>query len=136
MDPFGQPMRPPPPPPPRSRGGVPVLPFILGAILAILVYRYVIDRGTPAVNPRSVAPRGDLAADEKSTIDLFKEAGGSVVYITTLGTQTDFWTLTSREVPQGTGSGFVWDDAGHIVTNYHVIRGASAAQVTLSDHSE
>src|SRR5690242_20375553 len=99
MDPFHQPPRPPPAPP---RASLPILPFILGAILAILVYRYFIDRGTPAVNPRPVAPRGDLASDEQSTIDLFKEASASVVYITTLATQTDFWTLTSRELPQGT----------------------------------
>lgn len=40
------------------------------------------------------------------------------------------------EVPQGTGSGFVWDDAGHIVTNFHVVQGASNVMVTTADHTE
>ena len=51
--------------------------------------------------------------------------------INTLATRIDFWTRSVREVPQGSGSGFLWDDAGHIVTNYHVIRGANSAQVIL-----
>jgi S1-C subfamily serine protease len=82
--------------------------------------------------PRQVTARGDLAEDEKSTIDLFKLASPSVVYITTLAVRRDAF-MDLREVPQGTGSGFVWDTEGHIVTNYHVIRGGSAAKVTLFD---
>ena len=39
-------------------------------------------------------------------------------------------------VPQGTGSGFVWDELGHIITNCHVIKGASKLRVTLSDQTE
>src|SRR5262249_42626336 len=39
------------------------------------------------------------------------------------------------EVPQGTGSGFIWDDQGHVVTNYHVVQGASSADITLGDTS-
>lgn len=38
-------------------------------------------------------------------------------------------------MPQGTGSGFIWDDDGHVVTNFHVIRGAQNLQVTLADQS-
>lgn len=87
----------------------------------------------PNAGPRTVAARGDLAADEKATIDLFKEASPSVVYITTLAVQRDRFTLDLHQIPQGTGSGFVWDTEGHVVTNYHVIRGANAAKVTLND---
>jgi S1-C subfamily serine protease len=83
--------------------------------------------------PREVTARGNLAEDEKSTIDLFKMASPSVVYITTLAVRRDAFSLDLREVPQGTGSGFIWDTEGHIVTNYHVIRGGSAAKVTLFD---
>src|SRR5436305_9779118 len=75
----------------------------------------------PAAAPRVVAARGDLAADEKATIELFKEASPSVVYITTLAVQRDRFTLDLHEIPKGTGSGFVWDDEGHVVTNFHVI---------------
>jgi S1-C subfamily serine protease len=58
-----------------------------------------------------------------------------VVYITTVAVQQDLFSMNVMEVPQGSGSGFIWDRAGHIVTNFHVIAGADAAQVTLSDHS-
>lgn len=90
---------------------------------------------TPAVEPREVTPRGDLGDAEKATIALFREASPSVVFITTLGQRVDLWTRTVTEQPQGTGTGFVWDDAGHIVTNFHVVQNATGAQVTLSDHA-
>ncbi len=82
-----------------------------------------------------VAPRGDLAADEQSTIDLFKGSSASVVHITTHKLERDFFTLNLYKIPRGTGTGFVWDQAGHIVTNYHVIRDADIAYVAFADHS-
>ena len=83
--------------------------------------------------PRTVVARGDLAADEKATIELFENARDSVVYISTTQRVRDFWTRNVFEVPRGTGSGFVWDEAGHVVTNFHVIEGASQATVKLAD---
>ena len=83
--------------------------------------------------PRPVAPRGELAADEKATIALFERARDSVVFITTREQVRDLWTRNVFSVPHGSGSGFVWDDAGHIVTNYHVIEGASEATVRTAD---
>ncbi len=85
--------------------------------------------------PRAVAPRGPLAADELANVELFRRTSPSVVHITTLETQRDFFSRATQEVPRGTGTGFVWDGDGHIVTNYHVIQGASAARVTLADQS-
>jgi S1-C subfamily serine protease len=82
---------------------------------------------------RTVTPRGDLAADEKATIELFERSRDSVVYITTAQLVQDAWTRNVFAVPRGTGSGFIWDDAGHVVTNFHVIRGASSARVKLAD---
>ncbi|WP_171992104.1 trypsin-like peptidase domain-containing protein, partial [Klebsiella pneumoniae] len=62
------------------------------------------------------------------------EAGfSSVVYITTAQLVRDVWTRNVFSVPRGTGSGFIWDDAGHVVTNFHVIQGASEATVKLAD---
>jgi S1-C subfamily serine protease len=86
--------------------------------------------------PRTVAARGDLAQDEKATIELFEKSKNSVVYITTKALVRDFWTRNVFSVPRGTGSGFIWDDAGHVITNYHVIEGASEAIVKLSDGSD
>jgi len=85
------------------------------------------------VEPRPVAPRGPLAADEQRTIEIFQRASPSVVYITTLQRVRDFFSRNVMRVPQGTGSGFVWDEQGHIVTNFHVIQGAQEAVVTLAD---
>lgn len=109
--------------------------LLVGIVLGALLFRYVLNRGTPALDARPVVPAGSLAADEKSTIDLFKKISPSVVYITTLTQRMNLWTRNVTEVPQGTGSGFIWDDAGHIVTNFHVVKGASGAKVTLNDHT-
>ena len=82
---------------------------------------------------RTVAARGDLAADEKATIELFEKSRDSVVFISTSRLVRDYWTRNVFAVPRGTGSGFIWDDGGHVVTNYHVIEGASEATVRLAD---
>jgi len=82
-----------------------------------------------------IVPRGDLADLEKTYVELFRKASQSVAHITTLDVRTDMFRLRALEVPTGTGSGFVWDDRGHVVTNAHVIQGASAARVTLPDQS-
>jgi S1-C subfamily serine protease len=78
-----------------------------------------------AASARPVAPRGDLTAEERVTIDIFERAKRSVVYISTSERIRDLWTRNVHTIPRGTGSGFVWDDQGGIVTNYHVIARAS-----------
>jgi S1-C subfamily serine protease len=85
--------------------------------------------------PRTVSPRGPLGADEQANIDLFRRVSPSVVHITTLETQRDMFSMNVMQVPRGTGTGFVWDDKGHIVTNFHVIQGGSGARVTLADQT-
>ncbi|MFZ5775319.1 MAG: S1C family serine protease [Thermodesulfobacteriota bacterium] len=89
----------------------------------------------PDAAPRTVTPRGDLAADERNTIELFQAASPAVVYITNIELRRNLFSLNVSEIPQGTGSGFLWDRAGHVVTNYHVIEGASRVEVTLADRS-
>ncbi|WP_456425037.1 S1C family serine protease [Rhodocaloribacter sp.] len=86
-----------------------------------------------AGRPRPVAPRADLTPEEKATIALFEHASPSVTYITSLNVQRDFFTRNITEIPRGTGTGFVWDDGGHVITNFHVIEGADRALVTLAD---
>jgi S1-C subfamily serine protease len=82
---------------------------------------------------RSVTARGDLTPDERVTIDVFERSKRSVVYISTSERVRDPWTRNVRSIPRGTGSGFVWDDRGNVITNYHVIDGASGARVRLND---
>ena len=85
--------------------------------------------------PRVVDARGNLAEDEKNTIELFQAASPAVVYITSIEVRRSIFSLNVYEIPQGTGSGFVWDREGRIVTNYHVIGDASRVEITLADNS-
>jgi S1-C subfamily serine protease len=85
--------------------------------------------------PRAVAPRGALDSDEQNNIAVFKRVSPSVVNITTLAAVRDYFSLNVQEVPRGTGTGFVWDDRGYIVTNFHVVQEANAARVTLADQT-
>jgi S1-C subfamily serine protease len=82
---------------------------------------------------REVAPRGALLPAEQATIELFETARPSVVFITTQARVVDAWTRNVFNIPRGSGSGFLWDERGHIVTNHHVVAGASGAAVRLSD---
>ena len=121
--------------PPRARSFLSWL--ILGGVLLLLLNHFLprIEAWFAPVDaaPRTVTARGDLAADEKATIELFEKARDSVVFITTRAQVRDFWTRNVFTVPRGTGSGFIWDDAGHVITNFHVIEDASEAVVRLAD---
>ena len=127
--------------PAHERGGFRLAwPLLFLAILiGVLVWRTIEVRSVrlhqPQAEPRAVTARGDLAEDEKSTIALFKEASRSVVHITTLSVRRDALSFNLLEIPQGTGSGFVWSDDGYVVTNFHVIQNAQAAHVMLFDSS-
>lgn len=83
--------------------------------------------------PRAITSRGELSPLEKTNIEIFQQSSPSVVYITTLSDTLNPWTRDITRIPQGTGSGFIWDKHGHVITNYHVLQGASAIRVHLSD---
>ena len=112
-----------------------IMNVLLLAAAASLYFAQTAPAAAPPPAP-VVTPRGDLAADERATIELFRNARESVVFITTRRQVADFWTRNVYSVPRGSGSGLVWDEAGHIITNYHVIRGASSAQIQLADGRE
>jgi S1-C subfamily serine protease len=116
-----------------------VLAVLLLLVAGALVFTVVKMRHqAPEVvyEPRAITlPEGDLGADEKATIAVFKQVSPSVVHITNIGAMRNVITSTVDEVPQGTGSGFVWDEHGHVVTNFHVVDGARSTEVTLSDGS-
>ncbi len=83
--------------------------------------------------PRPVEPRGALTQEEQSTIALFEKASPAVVHIRTTEVIRSPFSFQIREEFTGTGSGFLWDAEGTIVTNFHVIKDASRAFVTLAD---
>lgn len=107
--------------------------FVLCTSLALSVSVFVNDVDSAAAFVLAT-PR-KLQTDELATVRLFQDNTPSVVYITNLASRQDAFTLDVLEVPQGSGSGFVWDTKGHVVTNYHVIRGASDLRVTLADQT-
>ena len=89
----------------------------------------IVKLGSPFTAPIS------LGIDEQENIRVFELATKSVVFITNTALRRDFWSLNTFEVPQGSGSGIIWDLQGHIVTNFHVVYGANSIQVVLSDQS-
>ncbi len=107
--------------------------LVAGLVVVVLWQLLPFFEVVIAAKPKPVTPRGDLMQLEKSNIAIFEQAKPSVVYISTLQRVVDYWNMSVLDVPKGTGSGFVWDSFGHIVTNYHVIEGASEAVVTLSN---
>jgi S1-C subfamily serine protease len=107
----------------------------LGGYLLVREYRSRQDDRALYGQPRPVEPRASLTDLEKTNIAIYEQAKPSVVHITSLAVQQDAFSLNNQEVPEGTGSGFVWDEGGHVVTNFHVIQKADAAQVTLADHT-
>jgi S1-C subfamily serine protease len=147
---WPRPQQPFPAPTPRAAKQRKVLPW-LAPLLILLMFFGLLALGTmfwrgykarqeaeardEYGKPHAIEPRGDLSEVEKTNIAIYKQTKPSVVHITSMSVQRDEWTLNIQEVPEGTGSGFVWDDGGHIVTNFHVIKGAQSALVTLADHS-
>jgi S1-C subfamily serine protease len=126
--------------------------FIAAAILALLFLAFQYRKGNlledftdlfskgnrqqvVSVKSRPVTPRTDLDAVEQATIKLFQSASPSVVFVTTLAVRRDFYSLNVLQIPRGNGTGFIWDNHGHIVTNRHVLENADAARVTLVDGS-
>ena len=89
------------------------------------------DLGGRNSGERVVAPRGDLAADELNTIDVFENARRSVVYVEARGMQRN--RFNQLEESRSSGTGIVWDSAGHIVTNLHVAPVGYEYKVTLWD---
>ncbi len=126
-------------PPARRSPMVPslILAAALGLVALALVLRgYVGLGGRPQVEPRPVVARGDLAADEQATIELFEACSKSVVYVSPVIQRAQRTWLGYRPyLETGTGSGFIWDESGHVVTNFHVIQGASRCLVTLPDNT-
>ncbi len=83
----------------------------------------------PVIPPSSTA----RLEDERNTIDIFRFAAPATVFVTQKRLVQD-WTMRTTEVPAGSGTGFVWDQKGHIVTNYHVVdpsNGRTTYTVTL-----
>ena len=109
--------------------------LVLGVTLAWLILPFFqrAPGNITLAEPLKVTPAAAFTNQEERTISVFETASPSVVYITTTDKVLDFWTRNVSERPSGTGTGFVWDKQGHIVTNYHVVEGYKTAKVRLSN---
>jgi S1-C subfamily serine protease len=93
-------------------------------------------QAAPARQPAAAAPAGRMTEDERNTIDVVRKTKNSVVFITNLQYVRDFFYSSDQPVPRGSGSGFVWDDQGHIVTNFHVVEEGEKFMVSLPDQRQ
>ena len=108
--------------------------FVVGALVAFAGFWFMAYHDpTPRAEGRSVSQRGSLSSRERTTISVFKRVSPSVTFITKY--QRSAFSFDMQRRRRGTGSGFVWDKKGHIVTNYHVIRNAGVLKVRLADQS-
>ena len=109
--------------------------FVLIAIL-LLLSKMLFLQSIPSVEAKtgnSLVQRHDLTTEEKGTISLFKHNNPAVVYISTVKRVLNPYTRDIREIPSGTGTGFIWDRNGHIITNYHVVKNNRTARVRLTN---
>lgn len=120
---------------------IPKRNLISAAIILFLVFFFLNKTDWPFhkrkkadLQPVTPSP-SELGSDERATIAVFKMASPSVVFITNKQLRRDLFSLNIFEIPQGSGSGFIWDDQGHVVTNFHVIYQANGVDVTLNDGS-
>lgn len=115
--------------------------FAGGIIAAYLAGNWLAGPASldPTAEPRQVVPRDELHTDEQATIELFKKCSQSVAFITTVALARDRFSFNPVEIPRGTGSGFIWDEQGHVVTNFHVVAAAGGQndriRVTLADQT-
>ncbi len=128
----------------ESRRGAPAAWLLLAALSAFLAWKVADGQGRnlwrSGAEPRPTAPPPVLAGDELATVELFDRAAPSVVHIaTTALVRRSLFTMDMAEVEEGTGSGFVWDEDGYIVTNFHVVQSVVTAgrraRVVLGDGS-
>lgn len=121
--------------------------FALGNLSALWLLRLSGDAPSPSASSDVVSQASgagialasstetmdELSEAEQRDIRVFRENSPSVVNISNIDLQRDIFSLNVFEIPRGTGSGFVWDEHGHIVTNFHVIEGGDRLQVRLGE---
>src|SRR5262245_27686340 len=134
-DPY-QPYQPYQPQQPRRQPGVYVWPLLIGlVILLVVVWRLWPSRGAsldPEYKLRDITPAGNLSDAEKAIIQLYRNSAPSVVNVASSQLVRNRFNYNVQKLPKGSGTGFMWDADGHVVTNFHVVQSANEVSVTLA----
>jgi 2-alkenal reductase len=110
-----------------------VILVALLVLLGIIAFQpYIQQYFFAASTPRAVEPRGNLADFERTTIEIFQRVSPSVVQVVGRTDGGNFSEMTGEATQVQSGTGFVWDEAGDVVTNNHVVQGTSALAVRLA----
>lgn len=105
---------------------------LVGATLAVFTFGLA-GPGAP-VSAKPASNPITLTSDEQNNVDVFREASPSVVFVTNTALRRQgLFSLNVLEIPQGSGTGFIWDDSGIVVTNYHVVLRANRITITLQN---
>ncbi len=122
--------------PQQHTGGRRWLALLVAGVVVCLSIRGFAHDGMDGTTRLGSPVPTELTEEELATISVFEKATRSVVFIANTARQRDPWSFNLFEVPQGSGSGFIWNKQGHVVTNFHVVYGADAIIVTLGDRTE
>ncbi|HAT27349.1 MAG TPA: 2-alkenal reductase, partial [Gammaproteobacteria bacterium] len=112
---------------------------IFGATLVIIAVTVgLFVSATNKENPTAIATAETtpvfLTNDEQNNISVFKSASPSVVFVTNTQLRRQRFSLNVMEIPRGSGTGFIWDESGLIVTNFHVVQGANKITIELQSN--
>ena len=112
---------------------------IFGATLVVIAVTLgIFVSATNKKNPTDIATAETtpvfLTNDEQNNISVFKSASPSVVFVTNTQLRRQRFSLNVMEIPRGSGTGFIWDESGLIVTNYHVVQGANKITIELQSN--
>ena len=105
----------------------------LGLILTFLsAAAFSVGQGEASTKDRTVTPRGALTTEEARLVELFEKAAPTVVNVRSKQTVGSLFNSAGFERTAGTGTGFIWDFDGHVVTNYHVVARATAGVTVVA----
>ena len=108
---------------------------VLGGLLVLLAFAGCENRVQEPPSRQPLVVPKITSRDEENNVEIFKRASPSTVFITNKQLRRDLFTMNVFEIPQGTGTGFIWSTDGTVITNAHVIEGANSIMVGLNDNS-